>query len=160
MDNTTKRSSMVGGSSVLSLKGKNRQIEKLVNDINDSLDVHDQPGTDVSNDDEIISAHNDNASDKEHMSDSEAEEDKPIKKKTKNSEKVSLLTKYFPNFMKEPLLIVVVYVVLSQPMIRDAIGKYVPQIGCHEDGSPSLPGVLLYGIILAMLFMILKKILL
>src|SRR3989338_11045334 len=106
----------------------NKDIEHLVNDINESLTINDKNSdTDVSTEGEIIS---DNQTDTEPVP----------KKKSKYS---------LQYFAKEGLLLLVLFIILSQPMIRNAIGNYVPHINPKEDGALSLLGVLIYGVILS-----------
>lgn len=62
-----------------------------------------------------------------------------------------------PEMLREPILILVLYVLLSQPMVKDTIGQYVKQINPDMDGRVSFTGVVIYGIILATLYALAKR---
>jgi hypothetical protein len=62
-----------------------------------------------------------------------------------------------PKMLREPLIIVVLFVILSQPIIRDNIAKYVRQINPDMDGKVPFVGILIYGLIFAVLFTLAKK---
>lgn len=62
-----------------------------------------------------------------------------------------------PKMLREPLIIVVLFIILSQPIIRDNIAKYVRQINPDLDGKVPFVGILIYGIIFAVLFVVAKK---
>lgn len=63
----------------------------------------------------------------------------------------------FPSWVREPILVLIIFVILSQPIVRDNIGKYIKAINPGESGSVSFVGVVIYGIILATLFGIAKS---
>ncbi|CAH6421500.1 Hypothetical protein KVN_LOCUS313 [uncultured virus] len=65
-----------------------------------------------------------------------------------------------PNVIKEPIILIIIYVILSQSFVKNGIGKYIKQINPDENGNISLIGIIIYGTILAVLFMFAKKILL
>ena len=54
------------------------------------------------------------------------------------------------------LLLVIIYVILSQGFIKRAIGQYIPQILPSGDQTVSVIGQTIYGCILAVLFGISK----
>jgi len=62
-----------------------------------------------------------------------------------------------PLIFRDPLIIVILFVILSQPLIKETLGKYIKQINPDSDGKFSFSGILIYGLILALLFMIVKK---
>nr|QBK88910.1 MAG: hypothetical protein LCMiAC02_00030 [Mimivirus LCMiAC02] len=62
-----------------------------------------------------------------------------------------------PTILVESLIILLVYVLISQPFVRDTIGKYIKQINPGVKGEVSLTGVIIYGIILVVLYSIIKK---
>lgn len=64
-----------------------------------------------------------------------------------------------PEMFREPLILVIVYVILSTDIIKNTIGEYIPQIK-PKDGSVNFIGYLIYGIILAILFTVIKKLVL
>lgn len=62
-----------------------------------------------------------------------------------------------PERLRDPVVIVVIFVILSQPVVRDTIGKYVKQINPRSDGNIPLIGVVIYGLIFAVLFDLSKR---
>jgi hypothetical protein len=62
-----------------------------------------------------------------------------------------------PKDLRDPIIILVLYVILSQSFVYTFIGKYIKQINPDESGRVSFWGILIYGIILAMLFNITKR---
>jgi hypothetical protein len=70
------------------------------------------------------------------------------------------LTSSIPPFLQEPLLIMVIYVLLSFDGVRHFLVSYIPQIKSVNDSCVSFTGTMVYAIIFAMLFMTAKKLLL
>ena len=87
---------------------------------------------------------NENIPDETFLSVSETEEDNST---------------YIPFGWKEPLLLLVIYLLLSQAIVRQTVGKYIPQLNPSADGTVSFVGVLIYGILLVTVYFISKKIL-
>ncbi len=65
-----------------------------------------------------------------------------------------------PNYIKEIVILLVVYLILSQPYIKNMIGSVLPQINTNMSGNISFSGYVIYGLILAILYVIIKKMLL
>jgi uncharacterized protein YpuA (DUF1002 family) len=65
-----------------------------------------------------------------------------------------------PEVLREPLILVVLYVILSQDMVKNFFGKYIKQLNSEETGGIGFVGVVIYGIILAVLFVLAKRLLL
>lgn len=86
---------------------------------------------------------------------SETEEQVENKKEQNNG-----ILKSVPIILREPLILVVLFVILSQPVVKNFIGKYVKQINPDESGVVPLVGITIYGAILATLFVLSKKLLL
>jgi hypothetical protein len=82
--------------------------------------------------------------------DTESEEEISIKKKDKS---------YIPEFLKEPLLLYIVYIFLSLDFVKKIIGSYVKQINPDTDGNVNFLGIFIYGAILVSLFVLLKLLL-
>ncbi len=61
-----------------------------------------------------------------------------------------------PKFIQDPLLIWVIFILLSQNFIKQLIGKYVHQINPNEEGVVSFMGVAVYGLIFAVIFGLIK----
>ena len=71
----------------------------------------------------------------------------------------SILSK-IPGILQEPIIILILYIILSQPSIQRGIGKYIKQVNPNASGRVSLTGIIIYGIILAALFALTKRFLL
>lgn len=67
--------------------------------------------------------------------------------------------KNIPEFMREPLLIVIIYLILSLDIVKKTLANYIPQIK-PTDGNVAILGIIVYALILAGLFMTAKKVLL
>jgi hypothetical protein len=72
--------------------------------------------------------------------------------------KLSII-KNIPEFMREPLLIVIIYLILSLDIVKKTLANYIPQIK-PTDGNVAILGIIVYALILAGLFMTAKKVLL
>lgn len=128
------------------------RIKLLVRDINKSLDNYAPPQTNYTelDDDTIIDI--DDMNNDDNIISNNIEQFKASNKNNKNSKwDISLI-------IKEVLLIVIIYVILSQPYVRNYIEKYVPLRG--SDGSISVIGFALYGMVLGIIYVILNRLLL
>lgn len=63
---------------------------------------------------------------------------------------------YIPKLLREPLLILVLYIILSHSLVRESIGKYVSQTVPNEEGVVTFTGILIYGILFASIFALIK----
>jgi hypothetical protein len=63
-----------------------------------------------------------------------------------------------PPMLREPLIILVLYIILSQALVKNTLSKYITQLNPDSDGKCSFTAVLIYGVILAVLFGIVKQI--
>lgn len=61
--------------------------------------------------------------------------------------------------VKEPLIIILLYLLISQNFVRNSLGVYIPYVLPRQDGSLSFIGHLICGIIMASLFILSKKVL-
>ena len=61
-----------------------------------------------------------------------------------------------PTFIRDPLLIWILFIILSQNFIKQLIGKYVKYINPNEEGVVKFTGVVIYGLIFAVLFGLIK----
>lgn len=59
---------------------------------------------------------------------------------------------------KDFLILFVLYFVLSQEMIKDFFAKYFSSLNPDYEGKIGVQGVIIYGLVLTILFMVLKKI--
>lgn len=72
-------------------------------------------------------------------------------------------TNYFKWFFdecfdyKDFLILFTLYFVLSQDMVKDFFSKYFKSLSPDDEGKVGIQGVLIYGLILCVLFMIIKK---
>jgi hypothetical protein len=109
-----------------------KKIKVLVKDINKSLDSY--------------SPSRSNLSDSE---DESVSDDGDVKK-----ENINLVR------LKESIILICIYIFISQHFINRTIGKYISYINPREDGSVSIVGYLIYGVFISMLFMFFRKVLL
>jgi len=61
-------------------------------------------------------------------------------------------------FVFEIIIILSLYVVMSQPFVISFLSKYINQLNPNENGEASMAGIVIYGFILAVLFLIVRKI--
>lgn len=80
----------------------------------------------------------------------------PFAQETDDDNKESL-TFSIPHDWKDPLILLIIYVILSQASVRQLFGKYISFINPNEEGIVSQSGIIIYGIILIALYMIIKK---
>jgi len=90
-------------------------------------------------------------------------------KKTANkvkalSEEVGETEKKFvqniPKIFREPLIISILYIILSLDIVKKTLGTYIPQINSGADGNIAFTGIVVYAIILSIGYLVLKKVLL
>jgi histidinol phosphatase-like enzyme len=62
---------------------------------------------------------------------------------------------YIPRYLVNPLIIVLVFYILSDKNVKKQLEKYIPYI--REDSPNKQLGVLIYGVILAVLFVLVHK---
>lgn len=65
-----------------------------------------------------------------------------------------------PEIFREPIIIVLIYLFLSLDVVKQTLSTYIPQIKNSSDGSTFFLGYLIYGILLAILIILTKKLLL
>lgn len=65
-----------------------------------------------------------------------------------------------PPILREGSLILILFIILSLPVVKDNIGHYIKQINPDTEGKVSMSGIVIYGIILAVLYMLINKYLL
>jgi len=70
--------------------------------------------------------------------------------------KSSGLLSYIPEHLKDPLIIVLLCFVMFQPLVLDYLAKYISHIK-DPVGQISQIGILLYSIIIAAVFVVIKK---
>lgn len=61
--------------------------------------------------------------------------------------------------LKEPIIICILFVIFSQQSVRGLIGNNIKQMKINSDGTISLVALTIYGLIIGLLFVIIKKLL-
>ena len=59
---------------------------------------------------------------------------------------------------KDFLILFIIYFILSQEMIKDVFSKYFTSLNPDYEGKVGIQGVIIYGLLLTILYMILRKI--
>jgi hypothetical protein len=121
-------------------------IEHLARDIDNKLST--EPFESTKNGDTYTETEED--------PDIELKKKKPLKKKT--IETGGILSK-IPEPFREPLILIVLYSIMSHPKVKNGVAKYIPQINSDSDEGGYVVGVLVYAVILATLFIVAKKLL-
>ena len=62
-----------------------------------------------------------------------------------------------PAILREPLIILILFIILSQPIVKDTLGTYIKQLNPDVEGKFSFAGIVIFGIIFAALFALTKK---
>ncbi len=78
---------------------------------------------------------------------------------SEEEEKSSGFLSWLPPAVLESLVLIFIFVILSQPVVRDTLGRYIKQINPDASGNVSTLGVVIYGTILAVLFQLSKRLL-
>ena len=60
--------------------------------------------------------------------------------------------------LKEVALLFGIYFLLSQEMVKDLFAQYFTSLNPDDTGKVGVKGVIIYGLILTVLFMVLKKV--
>ncbi len=149
-DSKTNNKSM--GSSIEQLKKHNTRIEQYKNESKKITD------TDVDRDD-IKNLVKDINRSLEDFDGSKSESDESETDDIENIEENKPVNSYIPEFVKEGLLIIIIYVLLSQEFVRNNIGKFITYINPDDTGKIYIIGYISYGTILAILFLFFKKVL-
>jgi len=120
------------------------------------------------------------SSNKYDDSDSESESLNKKKKKKKNKDKEKTLKEDLEDYIiesnpipstnsylswifddcfnyKDFLILFILYFILSQEMIKDFFSKYFTSLNSDHEGKVGVSGVIIYGLILTVLFMIIRK---
>jgi hypothetical protein len=90
--------------------------------------------------------------------DTEESEKEQVKKKKKKSRNSSLGFN-IPDMVKDPILIWLIYMLMSQNFFKKLIGNYVTLINQNDEGVVPLTGIAVYGLILVSLYTLIKFIL-
>lgn len=97
---------------------------------------------------------------KKKMKEQEKDEDTDSDEAEEKSDYIAFYNvgKHLNKDTKELLLLVLIYCILSLGFIKKTVGGYISYINPDETGKYSYVGVLIYGILLAILFISLRKI--
>jgi len=131
-------------------------MRELANDVNNSLEALEQ----IENSTKYKKRKNKNASkNKETESDTENQEDQDM---PKDESKITLETienenDYLKLFV-EFLLLLTLYVVMSQPFVVGFASGYITQLNPDEEGGISMMGIIIYGLIMTIMFFVIRKI--
>jgi len=119
---------------------QSQNIEELARDINNDLSSDTFVENISENDEEIMLA--------------------DIKNENKSKNLLPNLLPGVPMLVQDSILILIIYIILSQPLIKNTIGNYIKQIQPRTNGEVSQMGIIIYGIILVLLYALTKKFLL
>jgi hypothetical protein len=78
------------------------------------------------------------------------------KENNKDDESLHLFGDMSSN-LRDPIIIFILYIILSQSSVIGFFGKYIKQLNPDDDGKFSFAAVVIYGIILVGLFIIIRK---
>jgi hypothetical protein len=81
---------------------------------------------------------------------------KPKKDKRIKTTTVVKKTSRIPAYLQDPLLIWIIFIIMSQNFFKQLVGKYIPYINPDEDCKVGFFGVAIYGFLFAVLFMVIK----
>lgn len=118
----------------------NPNMEDLANDISENINTH----------------NNNNLKSNALSSVSEEETETEIETNAQTMNNKGILSNV-PKTFRDPLVILILFVILSQPYIKNLIGNYIKQINPDNTGKVSITGIVIYGVILATLFIVTKK---
>ena len=65
-----------------------------------------------------------------------------------------------PEILREPFLLLAIYLILSLQPVKEFIGKYIKYINPTSEGNVPFSGIFIYGLILTILFILIKRLLL
>lgn len=131
-------------------------MRELANDVNNSLEALEQ----IENSTKYKKKKNKNASkNKETESDTENKENQNMPKDESKItlETIETETDYLKLFV-EFLLLLTLYVVMSQPFIVSFASGYITQLNPDEEGAISMMGIIIYGLIMTIMFFVIRKI--
>lgn len=82
-------------------------------------------------------------------------QDLPDNQENFNTNDKCTVYKYVPRYLVNPLIIIFVFYVLSNQNVKKQLEKYIPYI--RDDSPNKQAGILIYGVILAALFVLVHK---
>ena len=154
MENKNYYSDMGGGTSILDIKENTsnnmNNIKYLVNDINSSIKKKNKKKNSKKKDIE------DQDIEDQDIEDQDIEEQDINLKKSKKNKKANHKSNTEYDIFKESILLILVYIILSQNMIKNIFSLYFKSLNPNEIGIVGQSGVIIYGIILTCVFFILR----
>ena len=147
------------------------RIMELANDVNNSLDALDEnekrkkrreTESEEESEDSASSRRSNGSNGKRNSAkEADEEEDAPEENEEDDAEAdpiTDALQDGYGMMIIEPLLLLTIYVILSQPFAINFASNYIDQLNPNEDGTISLMGIIIYGVILVLMFMVLRRI--
>jgi hypothetical protein len=131
-------------------------MRELANDVNNSLEALEQ----IENDTRYKKRKNKNTNkNKETKSDTEDEDNQNL---PNDESKITLETIETENdYLKlfvEFILLLTLYVIMSQPFVVSFASNYIVQLNPNEEGTISMMGIIIYGLIMTLMFFVIRKI--
>lgn len=65
-----------------------------------------------------------------------------------------------PPIVREPVIIILIYIILSLDVVKKTLSTYIPQVKQTSDGNVLFTGVVVYALIFAIMYVVAKKLLL
>lgn len=97
---------------------------------------------------------------KHKKTETETEEDELTNDNTDSDiilEEVEIEQDYL-KLLTEFLMLLTLYVIMSQPFVLSYASTYITQLNPNEEGTINMTGIIIYGLILTVLFMVLRKV--
>ncbi len=130
---------------------KSNNMKFIVDDINNDSEIGPKNKKKKKSDDD------DYKEEEDEEEEDDEEETKP--KKKKKSSDFNLNNLNIPEMLKDPVLIWLIYMLMSQNFFKNLVGKYISSINPNEEGVVTIKGVAMYGLILVALYTLIKFIL-
>lgn len=159
-----------GGTPISSLKKNiiDPGISRLINNVNDSIIEHDdkyQKENDQNDDYEEDRINKKKTNKMRNMKKKkpreeprlqddyveEFEEESPTKQTSKG------IIGSLPPFIKEIIILTILYYILSMGIVKKSIGDYITYINPDQDGNVSFIGIIIYGLLLATIFIVVRS---
>jgi hypothetical protein len=152
------------------LESEYGKIMELANDVNNSLEVLGEnekrkkrkrrdTESDIESFDSRKSSH---SRDSKSRKDSESDIDDNIENDENDEEGTDVVANVMNDgygmIIIEPLLLLTIYVIMSQPFAINLASYYIDQLNPNEDNCTPLSGIIIYGVIMVILFMVLRRV--
>jgi len=67
------------------------------------------------------------------------------------------LLNYLPEMFRRPFIVFTVFLILSQPVVRNTFARYIGQLNPNETGEVPFSGIVIYGLIFAILYAVFER---